>query len=153
MPATPAWGGRDKRIPGTYWPASLAKLASSRFSEKPCLKTTVGSDWGRRLLLHSVHTCTGAHTCMHPMNNYTLTHRIATGMFSSFAWTLPYPLNSMYAPKLGPVWKVSCFLADLGVANLNSSWYFQYVTVKVQDVTAPRPKVPVWNADMCAHQK
>lgn len=44
----------------------------------------------------------------------------------------------MYAPKLGPVWKVSCFLADLGVANLNSSWYFQYVTVKVQDVTPPQ---------------
>lgn len=96
-----------------------------------------------------------AHTCIYPMNSYRHTHRIATGMFSSFAWTLPHPLNSMYAPKLGPVWKVSCYLADLGVSNLNSSWYFQHVTVKVQDVNPlpPSKKVPVWNSDMCAHQK
>lgn len=65
-----------------------------------------------------IRLCTGTHMCIHPMNNYTLTHRIATGMFSSIAWTLPYPLNSMSAPKLGPVWKVSCFLADLGVEFL-----------------------------------
>lgn len=74
------------------------------------------------------------------MNYYTHTHRIATGMFSSFAWTLPYPLNSMYAPKLGPVQEVSYFLADLSVANVNSSWYFQYVTGKVQDVNRPPPQ-------------
>lgn len=29
---------RDRRIPGVYWPTSLVKTMSSRFTERSCLK-------------------------------------------------------------------------------------------------------------------
>lgn len=63
--------GRDRQILGAHWPASLAKLLNSRFSERPCLTPKVGGDTGRHPVstsFISMHVHTHAHD---PPNAHT----------------------------------------------------------------------------------
>lgn len=39
MPITPVLGGKDREILGTHWLVNLAKMLSTWFHERPCLKT------------------------------------------------------------------------------------------------------------------
>lgn len=43
------WAWAKTGVPGVHWPARLAKLLSSRFSERPCIKT----EWRRDQARHS----------------------------------------------------------------------------------------------------
>jgi len=54
---------RDRQILGTYWPASLAKLACSSFNQRPFSKTKVGSNGGRHPCQPLASIC--AHTDVH----------------------------------------------------------------------------------------
>lgn len=72
----------DRQILGTHWPACLAKLVTSMFSEEPHLKNEVGIEEIIRYLSTS-DFCTHVHTCIHNthVDTYMSIHTTHTHTF------------------------------------------------------------------------
>lgn len=67
MPVTPVVRGRDGWVLGAFWPASLAKMASIRFSKRSRLMGIRQRMTEEDNILSGLHTCTHRnvhiHTC------------------------------------------------------------------------------------------
>lgn len=59
MPVTPVLRGRDGWVLGAFWPASLAKMASVRFSKRSCLMGI------RQRMIEEDNILSGLHICRH----------------------------------------------------------------------------------------
>lgn len=59
MPVTPVLRGRDGWVLGAFWPASLAKMASVRFSKRSCLMGI------RRRMIEEDNILSGLNICRH----------------------------------------------------------------------------------------
>lgn len=53
---------RQKQMPGACWPASLVKMESSTFIERPCYEKNTTENNGTHSLSSSAHTYMGVHT-------------------------------------------------------------------------------------------
>lgn len=75
------WENRGRRVPRTFWPASLAEIMSYKFNERPCLKNSCGEetrvDINADFYLTSIHRHTW-YMQLHTYHMYTHTKIILT---------------------------------------------------------------------------
>lgn len=106
------WGGRDGRIPGASWPASLAQaMMSSRPMKDPAWKVTRQSNQGRCLKSTShLHTCGQIEARRETAQGQAW---LLNKFEASLGDTRPYCLNLQ---------KSSCLLSLFLLSSLSSSF-------------------------------
>lgn len=100
------WKNRGRRVPRTFWPASLAEIMSYKFNERPCLKNSCGKetrvDINADFYLTSIHRHTW-YMQLHTYHMYTHT-KLSSHIQHIYIYKL---INIIIQTKSG-----YCFICD-----------------------------------------